>query len=584
MNIEELYTRLQDGQIAVNYKHHQINPLLEALEMSIRHFRELAGNEKDNVVQEVGKTFLSKQIEYCKPITGGVADNMSHYCFHCGKQLFMVMTDDTHLTFVETDDYYNIPPEMRDEGINPAHYTDCACKDLIRQRKLTADIDIPTGKLVFANYFNPDEISTNPERRYEKEYSLNATLGRYNLMQHLAQKNVGYGQMANMLAHIYVKNDGSEIILGPRHKYDDEGQESEVVYEGFTYAGEVNCDAWRWQCADRQLLDKYEDPFPKFCNEPVCVEIPVKSGKWHIEHFFEFYSDEDDRKGLPYSRLTHISRQTGKYSVRSLKKADPSYDNKHGVTQSDVDMANSYVALIESTRSDTIPKAGDRLRYTDKHGSYYSHAHIEYNRDGECNICEQPYVPFIWSDGQKEIRCSTSGGAWTDLKSEDLRYIGKELKTFCDWGHCRACANGAVHFTAEVSLWEYIHPEPLFEDYTTEKWLKLYVSKISEENRENHSDYLYVASAALPCRSGSTAFRTEGEYLQFLENFKARVFPGNWHNQSVVFCYREQQRRISQEEYDALDLPVISIFCNGRRPAKIGYDDENKIATTHFVM
>lgn len=304
MNIEELYTRLKAGEIKIDYRYHEIN-LLTQLELTINHFRGLLDKKDDNIAQEASEMFFNKQIEFYKPITFGLTQTLGQYCFHCGKYLFMIMTDDKHLTFIE-DKSCNSPHNKRDKMINPAHYGDCACKDLIRQRKLTADIDVPTGKLVFANYFKPDEINTNPEHEHEKEYSQNATLGRYNLMQHLAKKNVGYAQMSNMSVHLYVKNDGTEIIVGPQYKYDEEDQELEVVYEGFTYAGEIDCGVWRWQCADKQLLDKYEDPFPAFCDEPEYIEIPVKSGKWHIEHYFEFYSKEDDRKGLPYSRLTFI--------------------------------------------------------------------------------------------------------------------------------------------------------------------------------------------------------------------------------------------------------------------------------------
>jgi hypothetical protein len=39
-----------------------------------------------------------------------------------------------------------------------------------------------------------------------------------------------------------------------------------------------------------------------------------------------------------------------KYSVETLRELNVSYDHEHGLTQKDVDMANSYVELIEQTR------------------------------------------------------------------------------------------------------------------------------------------------------------------------------------------------------------------------------------------
>ena len=50
-----------------------------------------------------------------------------------------------------------------------------------------------------------------------------------------------------------------------------------------------------------------------------------------------------------------------KYSVETLRELNVSYDHEHGLTQKDVDMANSYVELIEQTRSEITPQIGDRL-------------------------------------------------------------------------------------------------------------------------------------------------------------------------------------------------------------------------------
>lgn len=40
-----------------------------------------------------------------------------------------------------------------------------------------------------------------------------------------------------------------------------------------------------------------------------------------------------------------------KYSIETLRERNVSYDHQHWLTQEDVDMANSYVELIERTRS-----------------------------------------------------------------------------------------------------------------------------------------------------------------------------------------------------------------------------------------
>lgn len=271
-----------------------------------------------------------------------------------------------------------------------------------------------------------------------------------------------------------------------------------------------------------------------------------------------------------------IRESDGKYNIQSLIELNLHYNTEHRITQADVDMANTYVTLIKQTRSDVIPKTGDILRYTDEHGNYYPYAHIEYNRNGMCNICENPYVPFIVSktDG---ITCTTGGGAWDNLKTSNLKYIGKEEKHFCDWGHSGVCSNGSVHFTAKVSVWEYVHPKPLYKDYTTEKWRKLYISRIAEEQRKNYGDYLYKSDDGVD-------FHTESEFHKFLKEYKGEIFNGHCDNQLVIWCYKKQQTVISQEEFDTLDLPVTTTYCNGKRPAKIIHDDENKTTVFYFVM
>lgn len=63
-----------------------------------------------------------------------------------------------------------------------------------------------------------------------------------------------------------------------------------------------------------------------------------------------------------------------KYSIETLRAWNVSYDNEHGLTQKDVDMANSYVELIERTRSEITPQIGDRLVYVTEDGDYYGNA------------------------------------------------------------------------------------------------------------------------------------------------------------------------------------------------------------------
>lgn len=84
-----------------------------------------------------------------------------------------------------------------------------------------------------------------------------------------------------------------------------------------------------------------------------------------------------------------------KYTLDTLKKINERFIESHRMKESDVEMANAYVELIERTRSTTEPQSGDLIQYTDEHGNYYSAAHIEkVNGDGTVNVCEKTLYTF----------------------------------------------------------------------------------------------------------------------------------------------------------------------------------------------
>ena len=263
---------------------------------------------------------------------------------------------------------------------------------------------------------------------------------------------------------------------------------------------------------------------------------------------------------------------TDKYTKETLTAINDRFCNAHypGITDSDLAMANDYVRLIESTRSIETPKTGDRIRYTNKYGDYYECAHVDYVEDGVANICEQPYVPFISKNRNGDgINCSTSGGAWTNIPVNKLTYVGIEEKTFCDWGHCGACADGAVQFKAHVSVWEYNENE---QPYSTKTHNKMYVYY-----KDKADEYGYRFTGE------SIAWRNELEFQAWLETVKGEVFKGNWDNQIIVWYWKQKEVHVSPAEYEALDLPEDVMLMNGYRRCKRKYDEANHIVTTYFV-
>ena len=171
------------------------------------------------------------------------------------------------------------------------------------------------------------------------------------------------------------------------------------------------------------------------------------------------------------------------YTLESLKEINNRFCGSHEMTKYDVEKVNEYVKLIENSRSKLESKIGDMIQYTNEYGEYFEKAHIdEIYEDGELDICERPYVPFVGvNENNNGISCSTSGGAWEYLSKGKLTYVGKSKKRFCVWGNCGACADGAVEFEAEVNVWSYTSSENKFiskisgRPYTTKEFDRMII-------------------------------------------------------------------------------------------------------------
>lgn len=258
-----------------------------------------------------------------------------------------------------------------------------------------------------------------------------------------------------------------------------------------------------------------------------------------------------------------------KYTVESLKKINSRFCSSHYyLMESDVCMANRYVKLIENSRSETEPCIGDIVQYTNEYGDYYVDAHIEkVYEDGNINICEQPYVPFIKANTDNSgILCNTSSGAWCNIPKAKLRYIGKKKKRFCDWGNCGPCADGTIEFEAEVSVWKYTSGENRFiskvnnKPYTTKEFNRMKINYCP--NRRKESPYIYFGDAM--------AWKTDLELQAWLRTYRAEVF--DWGgNGMFVWYWKEERHSIAPTEFEAMDLPEDTLMNNARVPHIVFY-------------
>lgn len=215
-------------------------------------------------------------------------------------------------------------------------------------------------------------------------------------------------------------------------------------------------------------------------------------------------------------------------SIEDLIGVNASYHHEHRVSESDVQQANRIAQVIESTRTDVGPQVGDIVQYTTRHGDYYPRAHIENVNDGRLSICEQPSEPFITVD-EGAVRTSTSGGAWASIPAT-LERVGTAQKSFVAWGHCGPCGNGAFRVFAQVNVWRYTDGNP---EFSTETHDMFYATRLDKPD-----DYGYVYHVRRGYSTPYQAFRTDAEYLRWLESTHGIERPAAWLNSTIVWTPR----------------------------------------------
>lgn len=224
------------------------------------------------------------------------------------------------------------------------------------------------------------------------------------------------------------------------------------------------------------------------------------------------------------------------YDLDGLISANLSYHHEHRVTESDVQKANALVQAIEASRNSTAPQPGDIIQYTTKHGDFYARAHIEgLTDDGKLSICEQPYIPFVLVDNGR-VRTNTSGGAWAAVPAQ-LEFVGPSRKSFKAWGHCGPCGNGTFQVLAQVNVWRYTDGNP---EFTTEHHDMYYATHL------DHPDgYGYIYHVSKGYSTPYTAFRTDAEYQEWLNQVGGIERPAAWPSSRLVWAKKAETNKAS---------------------------------------
>lgn len=215
-------------------------------------------------------------------------------CDKCGGQLRPVVKSNDEIMLVSMDDYYKLDSKFTNK-VELSIIPKCKLPNDIKD-KIVSEIEVPSGDLVLTNFFKKEEL------RGGHKFSINSLLGRVELTKHLAELNIGYGQMSNMSVDIFKRKDGKQIIIGDEEEFEYNTNE-------YDYLGSISLAVWRWMCADKSILEKYGEELPELKEDDQISDsdyrdyilAKVEKGTWVIEHFFDF--KEFDNNGI-YSILT----------------------------------------------------------------------------------------------------------------------------------------------------------------------------------------------------------------------------------------------------------------------------------------
>lgn len=240
----------------------------------------------------------------------------------------------------------------------------------------------------------------------------------------------------------------------------------------------------------------------------------------------------------------------------------------------------NFIELIEKTRTNTEPKIGDIIQFTNKYGDYFHNGHIDKIIGDKAIICTEPYIPFVYinyNDEKQGITCSTSGGYFEEIDKNKLIYIGKKKKCFKLPNNDIFAKNSSIEFEAEVSVWEYAEDNMYIKDgktFTTKDYNKMFIH--CDKNRNNPFSYKYIGK--------NIAWQKDKELQVWLRTYRAEIFHTPNENSMLVWYWKEYEHQVSPEDFEKLDLSEDTILINTEvYRCKRFYNEEKHEIHTYYV-
>lgn len=183
----------------------------------------------------------------------------------------------------------------------------------VYNRKYTEikELNIPTGWLVFANFFaNTDNkylFDIDERLKYENEYSINNKFGRQTCMNYLAKHhNLGYVQLGNTSCDIYKVNE-NKIYITATWFEDKDGKDILPPTE-WKLLGNICCNVWRVEFIDNSFLTARENFNRERFNKMDNVMANVAPGKWTVRNYYGDGSDKSLAKKFGYPVWVELNR------------------------------------------------------------------------------------------------------------------------------------------------------------------------------------------------------------------------------------------------------------------------------------
>ncbi len=246
--------------------------------------------------------------------TLGAMDSPEMHCHNCGEKHRLIIRDKV-ITMAPT--YH-----QEKEGIID---TTCTFADGIPTK--VVNLDIPSGDIVFQNYFRVKDQDRNDDTVYDPkegkygELSVCDHQGRTNLMNKLAKNGVGYGQMGNMSLSLYINPERDKIILGDCYPDDDceatpDPEYTKAMKEGYKAYGMLSLGVWAYYCVDRSKMIEYNtEELEKGYNTIIESKdgenedygeqliANVKKGTWTLTHYYDNTPDPESGRLFKYATL-----------------------------------------------------------------------------------------------------------------------------------------------------------------------------------------------------------------------------------------------------------------------------------------